>query len=1000
MRDSLSAWLRDADGVRHLEHFRMPTDDARVRAIRARGDDLYIALVGELFDALRAEGTAAQDWARLGNAFSLYAAPDRRYQLNALGVAPAEAALYSASAFYYGGFPASAYVTLREMAGELRDLGEVTAACFNLLSRSTDGRSRITHGLLRSLRSGDMETIAAIAEEVRLAAERELIEGPDSWIPARLLERLVQQFSQTNVRAVLPAGEQDFWTPLVESLLLQGPPLWEYFPSQIQAINAGLLSSQQSFTLQMPTGAGKTTLCETLLFWHSQHLPADCAVLLVPYRSLAFELRGTLVRRLNRLRISARCAYGGTVPSVDEVRELADTRVLVATPEALSGLLSADDDFFKRISLVICDEGHLLDGEGRGVALELLLARMRARRNPGAPRFVFVSAIVPNVEEINAWLGGADRSVVRSTYRPALAEFAMLRPSGAGVNTSVTLLMHPHEPAPVSYPIRAFLTRRDFSYINPASGRTRTYPFVSIKAQAVAAGRKALGMGMAVLFAANKRGRQGAIGLAEELLEQLRHGLPLPDPRAHVPDGALEPAVAYLRAEYDDAWVGTRALTAGAVLHHGDIPQETREVLEGLLRGGVVRFAVCTNTLAEGVNLPVRTLVLYSVQRRNPGGRATDLLTRDIKNLVGRAGRAGATTAGLVICANPQQWGLVAQVARDAEGEPVRGALYTLMSRLQAALVRQNVTLTNELLESAPQLHALTDGVDATLVNLAAEEIGYEALADIAVGVAAETFANRQLAGNARELLDAVFRLRARRIFEIKEAGRLGWISTTGARPRLLASVEGTLLPLLADWGEKVDPLDPEVVSAIIGWAWEQPDVASATRDAYRLEDGADTDAVRERFLRMVRTWLEGEPFRVIAERSGEAIDDTLSIHSSLLSYTVQVQVEQAVALLERFADAQGVRLGEAAKAFPEHLRFGVPTLAARMLAARGVRHRRAFVALGADAAVATAAALEGPDGAIREAGDALRANPDRWQQQLGTLVLERTLEDITAREP
>ena len=136
------------------------------------------------------------------------------------------------------------------------------------------------------------------------------------------------------------------------------------------------------------------------------------------------------------MELSARCAYGGTVRTRDEVRELDDTRALIATPEALSGLRSADPDFFSRISRAICDEGHLLDGEARGVGSELLLARMRARES-GPPKFVFISAIVPNIEEINAWLGGTDETVVRSEYRPALAEFAVLDVNGSGASTTV-----------------------------------------------------------------------------------------------------------------------------------------------------------------------------------------------------------------------------------------------------------------------------------------------------------------------------------------------------------------------------------------------------------------------------------------------------------------------------------------------------------------------------------------------------------------------------------
>src|SRR5690606_16251331 len=205
----------------------------------------------------------------------------------------------------------------------------------------------------------------------------------------------------------------------------------------------------------------KTTLCETLLYWHLGAHPNDVAVLLVPFRSLASELKGTLVTRLNAMGLPARCAYGGTVPSGDEVHDLDQIRAMVATPESLSGILSAEPTFAQRISLVICDEGHLLDSDARGIGLELLLARMKSRAGP-APRFVFVSAIVPNIEEINAWLGGTDQTVIRSTYRPAVAEFAVLQRRGAGATMSINLAMHPHEAPERRVTLDGFLNRDSF----------------------------------------------------------------------------------------------------------------------------------------------------------------------------------------------------------------------------------------------------------------------------------------------------------------------------------------------------------------------------------------------------------------------------------------------------------------------------------------------------------------------------------------------------------
>ena len=247
-----------------------------------------------------------------------------------------------------------------------------------------------------------------------------------------------------------------------------------------------------------------------------------------------------------------------------------------------------------------------------------------------------MSAIVPNIEEINTWLGGDDDTVVRSEYRPALAEFARLDSVGAGAQRVINLRFHPHGPA--AFDIDRFLTRDDFRYLNTRTGRQNTYPFQTVKTQAVGTARKALKMGAVAVFAANKRGNQGCVGLAAELLTQLEAPTTLPQPIQFVGDQAdLQAALDYLALEYGTEWIGTRTLRAGAVVHHGDVPQETRAVLEHLVRRRVVQLAFCTSTLAEGVNLPIRTLVLYSIQRRLPGGEAGNLLARDIRNLVGRA---------------------------------------------------------------------------------------------------------------------------------------------------------------------------------------------------------------------------------------------------------------------------------------------------------------------------------------------------------------------------
>ena len=989
MTESLTRWIATADALRHLEHFRVevPLDLAY---IRERADDYYTSLVGDLFDRMRQNSAESSQWARLGNAFAQFVEDDAGL-LTGSRIDRSEAALYAAAAFYCGGFPASAYLSAIRMQ-PVPNEGTVRA-CYDLLVRPSEPISDTVAVLLAALREGNMDYITADGMRAREAASAALRTGPNQWVPARLYEQLLQRFTIVNLRAVLPARPGGFWNPLIDSLLSRTPSTWEFFPSQIQAIQSQLLDSDASFTLQMPTGAGKTTLCETLLFDHLQRNPGRAAVLLVPFRSLASELRRGLVRSLNAVGISSRCAYGGTVPSGDEVQSLQDTRLIVATPEALSGLLSADQAFLRRISLIICDEGHLLGAPSRGIGLELLLARLKARET-GAPRFVFISAIVPNVHEINAWLGGTDDTIVRSEYRPATADFAVLRErNNAGVK-SIDLEVHPHLTEPARFTVAGFITGNDFRYFNAPTNRFRTLPFTSYKRRAVSAARKALPMGTAVIFAANKRGDQGAIGLAEELLEQLQLPLGLPVPADYADQARIAGAVEYLRSEFGEDWVATKALSAGAVLHHGDIPQETREVLEGILRSKAAQLAICTSTLAEGVNLPIRTLILYSVRRLTREGGANFLLSRDIKNLVGRAGRAGATTRGLVICANEDQWAAIERVATDQPGENMISALRALIDALRRQLTLQNHVLTNDDLESNEPFHTLIDGIDSTLVDLAAEELGEEQLAQMAVAIADQTYAIQGANEGSSELLRTVFRLRAYRVASARTNGRITWIRETGAKLRLLATVEHDLEPLFGEWEMLTNPVDEQFIQAILQWAWDHGDLAGSLREAYRLGDNADVLAVQASFFTIVRRWVAGDRYSRISVISEKDVDDVLTIQTGPISYRLQTVVEQGLALLAKLLESQGRVLSPAAISFSDCLRFGVPTIAACALSNAGLRHRRAALLLGEIPEVQ--AVIEGGRTLLLAvASQLLRQDADVWRAQLGSLVYENTLADV-----
>lgn len=553
--------------------------------------------------------------------------------------------------------------------------------------------------------------------------------------------------------------------------------------------------------------------------------------------------------------------------------------------------------------------------------------------------------------------------------------------------------MHPHEVDERRFAIERFLDRDSFRSVNPRTGRPHTYTFGSVKTQAVAAARKVLPIGTTAIFAANKRGNQGAVGLAEELVEQLTRPLPLPEPLAFARQGSLQHCIAYLEGEYGEAWIGTKSVRHGAVLHHGDIPQETREVLEGLIRDGDVRLVICTNTLAEGVNLPIRSLVLYSVQRRVMAGPPEAMLARDIKNLVGRAGRAGANTKGLVICANPDQWHLVQPVAMQGAGEPVRGSLRNLIQNLSAFLTQRGIALSNELLEANAIIHPVIDGVDSTLIDLISEEVGEEAFISYARQLADQTFAARQLQQGQADLLRSVFELRARRLIALRPTGQLAWVRETGAKVRLLESVERNLLPSRERWQEPIDPMDDGLREVVLEWAWINRELQRDIVQTFRPE-GDDPALAKGAFFEIVRRWMAGASFASMAQHLHLSMDDLLAIYTRVITFTLQTLVDQGLSLLVRRLLADGIEVDSGVSSFTEHLRFGAPNAAARVLALASVRHRKAYVALGnaitqqnpiVDVATIKAQALTG-----------LRQNAAGWREHLGDLVYANTLKDLS----
>ncbi len=267
----------------------------------------------------------SDDWARLGNAFAQFA-DDEEGLLTRSAINRSESALYAAAAFYSGGFPASAYLSIRRMQ-PIPENGTVRA-CYDLLARPVEPLSEAVRRLLLAVRSGNNDVVAEMNVQASQQAAEAFGRGPDEWVPARLYAQLMRRFASVNLRAVLPPRPDGFWNSLVDSLIRRSPSTWEFFLRRSRRYEDICLMTIPVSRCKCRLALVKQPSVKRFLFDHLLRHPFEAAILLVPYRSLASELRVGLVRQLNGLGISSRCAYGGTVPSGDEVRDLGETQLL------------------------------------------------------------------------------------------------------------------------------------------------------------------------------------------------------------------------------------------------------------------------------------------------------------------------------------------------------------------------------------------------------------------------------------------------------------------------------------------------------------------------------------------------------------------------------------------------------------------------------------------------------------------------------------------------
>jgi len=283
-----------------------------------------------------------------------------------------------------------------------------------------------------------------------------------------------------------------------------------------------------------------------------------------------------------------------------EPRRAERADILVMTPEKADSATRKHDSarysFVTDVDCVVIDEVHLLDSEKRGSVLEVTVSRLRRLCDP---RVIALSATMKNVGDVADWLDAPPAATFQfgDDYRPVELE------------TGVKTYTHGENSFADKY-------RRLYRALDLAEPHVRED-------------------GQALVFVAS---RQDAVMAAKKARDELAE--------RDVPMGARGDYDLHTEAaELDDETL-RKSIPDGVAFHHAGLSTNDRNAVEEWFREGTVGVLFSTSTLAWGVNLPARCVVIRDTNYHDPLEGDVDVSPLDVLQMLGRAGRPGYDDVG------------------------------------------------------------------------------------------------------------------------------------------------------------------------------------------------------------------------------------------------------------------------------------------------------------------------------------------------------------------
>ncbi|GMO32418.1 MAG: hypothetical protein Ta2B_13310 [Termitinemataceae bacterium] len=429
----------------------------------------------------------------------------------------------------------------------------------------------------------------------------------------------------------------DTWKPTIQ----KNSFIKELWPSQ-QLIGEKDVLKGQSAIIQMPTSAGKTKASEIIIRSSFLSGRTSFAIIIAPFRALCHEINADLSAAF-RSEADIQVDELNDVLQMDIATEQLQGKkaILIVTPEKLLYVLNHNKEIAKLADLFIFDEGHQFDNGSRGITYELLLTTLLLLIPQNAQK-ILISAVIQNAKDISLWLNN-NENVVSGTN--LLSTFRTIGFTSWTLPLGQIKYVKDQDRASDDFFVPRMIEQVELKKL----GRERIDRFFPEKddSQSISLylGQKIVSNGSIAIFCGKKDAVSSICKIAQNCIKR---GVSFDK----VVSNSDENEIARLALLYGNN-LGfespeTSCAKNGIFAHTNTIPHGIRIAVEYAMRKSMVSFVICTSTLAQGVNLPIRYLIITGTKQGYD-----HIKNRDFHNLIGRAGRSGMYTEGSIIFADP-----------------------------------------------------------------------------------------------------------------------------------------------------------------------------------------------------------------------------------------------------------------------------------------------------------------------------------------------------------